>query len=172
MMDHKSSQKITLTGGLEIQGKLIFPDIYKLVLEAPYVKVQGELHMFSTKIPDGKDDVLFNITGTNTTATKFIPTDTNAGMCNGPCDVGKKPIVVAGGKLVIEALMADTPTWVNIYDISATTSVPTISADEYDFFQAPPTIDGSETNGKYIDEDISSQLGSSPWCRLVLRPPP
>lgn len=70
--------------------------------------------------------------------------------------MGKKPIVVAGGKLVIEALQPDTPTWVNLYDVSTASSAKTISADKYDSFQAPPTIQGCDAEGKYIDEDFSS----------------
>jgi hypothetical protein len=160
-MNLVSLSKLKLARGLDIQGKLVFPDGYKLVLEAPYVRVQGELHMISTKIPNGKEDILFNITGTDTQVTMFTPADTNARMCNGPCNVGKKPIVIAGGKLVIDALQSDTPTWVNLYDISTASSAETISADKYDSFQAPPTIQGCDAEGTYIDEEFSSPLGSN-----------
>lgn len=53
-MNLVSSPKLTLAGSLDIQGKLVFPDGYKVVLEAPYVRVQGELHMYRKKIPNGK----------------------------------------------------------------------------------------------------------------------
>lgn len=39
------------SGRIDIQGRLIFPDKYKLTMQAPYVRVQGELDMYSTKIP-------------------------------------------------------------------------------------------------------------------------
>lgn len=109
---------LTLSGGLDIQGKLVFLDGAQVTLKAPYVRVQGELHMFSSKVPSGQADVKFIIDGMDETLTAFIPADSNQGVCGGyACKAGKKPIVVAGGKLVIEALPADFPTWVNLYDV-------------------------------------------------------
>ena len=109
---------LTLSAGLDIQGKLVFPDGAQLLLRAPYVRVQGELHMYSTKTPNGDPDLKFVITGSDEEVTKFIPADNNGGACGGvPCEVGKKPFVVAGGKLVIEALPASFRSWVNIYDV-------------------------------------------------------
>lgn len=110
--------QLSLAGGLDIQGKLVFPDGNKLTLRAPYVRVQGELHMFSSKIPNGQEDVKFIIYGVDETVTSFVPADSNRDVCGGfACKAGKKPIVVAGGKLVIEALPAEFPTWLNIYDV-------------------------------------------------------
>lgn len=109
--------QLSLAGGLDIQGKLVFPNGAKVTLRAPYVRVQGELHMFSNKIPNGKEDVKFIIYGVDETVTSFVPADSNRGACGGfACSAGKKPVVVAGGKLVIEALPPDFPTWVNVYD--------------------------------------------------------
>lgn len=109
---------LSLPAGLDIQGKLVFPDGVNLTLRAPYVRVQGELQMFSSKIPNGQEDVKFIIYGVDETVTSFIPADSNRNVCGGfACQAGKKPIVVAGGKLVIEALPADFPAWLNIYDV-------------------------------------------------------
>ena len=118
IMDFAASPTLFLQGGLDIQGRLIFPDKYKLTLEAPYIRVQGELDMYSTKIPNGEPDVKIVLTGTDEELTKFIPADSNSEACAGDvCSVGKKPIVVAGGKLVIEALPPNFPSWVNLYDV-------------------------------------------------------
>lgn len=115
-MDYNGN--LTLSRGLDIQGKLIFPDGAKVLLKAPYVRIQGELHMFSSKAPNGQEDVKFLIDGVDETVTSFVPADSNQGACGGfACKAGKKPIVVAGGKLVIEALPADFPSWVSIYDV-------------------------------------------------------
>lgn len=110
--------QLTLSRGLDIQGKLVFPDGANVSLRAPYVRVQGELHMFSSKVPNGQEDVKFTIDGVDETVTSFVPADSNQGACGGfACKAGKKPIVIAGGKLVIEALPADFPTWVSLYDV-------------------------------------------------------
>lgn len=124
-MDHSSSTTLTLEGGLDIQGKLVFPDAYKyqLTLQTPYIRVQGELHMYCTKIPTGEPDVKVVLTGTDEQVTQFLPAESNSQECGGqPCTVGKKPIVVAGGKLVIEALPSEFLTWVNLYDVVRTDS--------------------------------------------------
>jgi hypothetical protein len=152
---------LDLTGGLDIQGKLVFPDGYKLTVNAPFVRVQGELHMTSTKIPNGQEDVKFVLTGTNEDLTKFTPTDNNAEACDGECSVGKKPIVVAGGKLVINGLPGDFPSWVPLYDIATASTAQSLPPDEYDSYQAPPTIDGCDSEGKYIFQDFSTPPASN-----------
>lgn len=117
-MDYSGA--LNLAQGLDIQGKLVFPDGAKVTLRTPYVRIQGELHMFSSKAPNGQEQVKFVIDGIDQTVTSFIPADSNRDACGGfACTAGKKPIVVAGGKLVIEALPADFPTWVNLYDVIA-----------------------------------------------------
>ena len=117
-MDHSSSATLTLGGGLDIQGKLIFPNGYQLTLQTPFIRVQGELQMYSTKIPNGEADLRFILTGTDENVTQFLPADSNSDACDGNiCKVGKKPIVIAGGKLVVEALPLGFPTWVHLYDV-------------------------------------------------------
>ena len=112
------SVSLVLEGGLDIRGKLVILDGHKLTLHAPYIRVQGELHMNSTKIPNGEPDVKFVLTGTDEELTEFVPVGGNEMACGGqPCSVGKKPIVIAGGKLVIEALPTNFPSWVHLYDV-------------------------------------------------------
>jgi G8 domain len=91
---------LALLGGLEVNGKLVFPDGYKLNLTSIAVVVQGELQMTSSKPVDGVADVKFTMIGTNT-STAFTPIDVNTRACKGAttCSVGKKAIAVAGGKV-------------------------------------------------------------------------
>ena len=63
------------------------------------VVVQGELQMTSSKPIDGNPDIKFTLKGNSDI--KFTPIDRNAKACHGvaTCSIGKKSIVVAGGKL-------------------------------------------------------------------------
>lgn len=90
---------LDLRGGLEIVGKLVIPNKTKINIETTAVIVQGELQITSSKPVDGKPDVMITLTGSNDI--RFTPIDRNAKACNGfaTCSAGKKPIVVAGGKL-------------------------------------------------------------------------
>ena len=137
-----SAPNLDLLGGLDIQGKLVFPDRYKLTLKAPYVRVQGELQMTSTKIPNGEPDVKIVLTGTDEELTKFIPADSNSEACaDDDCSVGKKPIVVAGGKLNIQALPTRLSTWVNLYDIATNSTAASLLPGEYGYYkpyEVPP----------------------------------
>jgi G8 domain len=96
-MDHPGTS-VEFKAGLDIQGKLIFPDRYRIKISATMIAVQGELQMTSTKPVDGIPDVTFTMTGN--TSQNFVPIDSNAAACDGaPCVAGKKAIVVAGGKV-------------------------------------------------------------------------
>jgi hypothetical protein len=98
-MDHASGI-LDLKGGIDIIGKLVFPDGYKINLTVTSVIVQGELVMTATKQVDGIPSIKFTMVGTSDDLT-FTPVDVNANACKGvsTCTVGKKSIVVAGGKV-------------------------------------------------------------------------
>jgi len=112
IMDHQET-KLVLSG-LDIRGKLVFPDGYKLTLTVNYIFVQGVLEMRSSKIVNGTPDVKFILTGTSDV--EFVSAGTSD-TCKTGCDVGKKPIVVSGGKLVIHGLEPTTPTWIPLHDV-------------------------------------------------------
>ena len=97
-MNHAGTS-LDLRGGIEIVGKLVIPNKAKINIVTTTVIVQGELQMTSSKPVDGKPDVKFTLTGSDDI--KFTPIDRNANACNGAttCSVGKKSIIVAGGKL-------------------------------------------------------------------------
>ena len=95
-----ASSSLTLQGGLDVLGKLVFLDGYKLTLSSTMIAVQGELDITASKSVDGSPNVKFVMIGNDDKMT-FTPIDTNALNCNGTstCAIGKKGIVVAGGKL-------------------------------------------------------------------------
>jgi len=103
VMDHADST-LTFEDGIDIQGKLVFPDGFELHVISTMIAVQGELMMTSTKPVDGNELIRFTMIGQNTNS--FTTIDENAGKCSGGdvCDVGKKVIVVAGGKVSSEYL--------------------------------------------------------------------
>ena len=141
---------LTLNGGLDVQGKLEFPDNGPAIeVISTMIAVQGELKITSTKPVDGKPMVKLTMIGQD--ALSFTPIGGNANKCDGQvsCDMGKKSIIVAGGKVnrkckercgkfsacihlsnsyircfviaSVNGLPADTPTWVNLYDVAGGT---------------------------------------------------
>jgi hypothetical protein len=95
-----SGGSLQLLDGFDIRGKLVFPNGYRLNLTSSAIVVQGELQMTSLKRVDGVPDVIFTMIGSLTNTT-FTPVDVNANACKGvsTCTIGKKAIVVAGGKI-------------------------------------------------------------------------
>jgi G8 domain len=94
---------LTLQDGVDVQGKLVFPDSYKLVVNTPLLVVQGELEMTSTKPVDGVPSIKIVLTGSNDQS--FTPIGQNANACGGgKCSVGKKSFTVAGGKVNSESI--------------------------------------------------------------------
>jgi hypothetical protein len=85
---------------LDVLGKLVFPNDYKLNLQATIIAVQGELVMTASKPVDGTPQVKITMIGNDDTMT-FTTIDANVNACAGvsTCDTGKKANVVAGGKV-------------------------------------------------------------------------
>jgi hypothetical protein len=88
---------LQFASGLDIYGKLVIPDGVAIEIITPLIVVHGELEVTSTKPVDGAPAV--RITMKNGPDMSFTPIDENSSECNGRCLVGKKAIVVAGGKL-------------------------------------------------------------------------
>ena len=116
--------------------------------------------MTSSKIPNREENIKFILTGINEQTTKFTPHESNIDKCNGECSVGKKPIVVAGGKLVIAALPPNTLTWVNLHDIATDSTADTLLPQDYNSYKPPPIIDGCDSKRIYIHEGFSGPAGS------------
>ena len=98
IMDHPGAN-LTLANGLDVRGKLIFPDGYKLHMISTMIVVQGHLEMSATKQVDGLPSIKFTTIVNNDE--QFFPMGENKGKCGGEtfCTVGKKSITVAGGKV-------------------------------------------------------------------------
>jgi G8 domain len=105
VMDHTATANLELLGGIDIIGKLVFLDGYKLNLSSTIIVVQGELQITSTKPVNGIPDIKFTMIG-NDNAITFTPADVNTNACKGvsTCSVGKKGIIVAGGKVTSKLL--------------------------------------------------------------------
>jgi G8 domain len=98
VMNHASG-KLNLNGGIDIQGKLIVPDNVPIDITTTSIIVQGELSMTSTKPVNGIPQIKVTLVGSNDVT--YTPIDVNAKACQGltTCTAGKKPFVVAGGKV-------------------------------------------------------------------------
>lgn len=100
-MDLASGGTLTLNDGLDIQGKLVFPDNgYRLTVYSTLIAVQGELVMISTSAVNGNPSLHVILTGQDDQY--FSTADSvNKNACNGGsmCYAGKKVIVIAGGQV-------------------------------------------------------------------------
>ena len=124
LMDSEEG-RLTLQQGIDIIGKLVFPDGLKMDLSASIISIQGELEIRATKTVDGIPNIKFTMIG-NFEKT-FSPVGENSKACNGAvtCKVGKKVIVVAGGKVTINGLPDDTLAWTSLYGVIGTSNNPT-----------------------------------------------
>ena len=98
----------------------------QLKIETPFVRVQGELIMTSTRAVTNLPDITIVLTGTKEGPGDFVPSDSNELACTAihipdsqpsPCRVGKKPFVTAGGRLNINGLPDICPTWLKLEDV-------------------------------------------------------
>ncbi len=101
---------VTLNG-INVVGKLQFPVNHRATIHTPYVIVQGELELIvdNSKISPANKATTFILTGADNDVI-FNPTESpNQNACdasphNGQCNVGKKPFLIAGGKVNINAM--------------------------------------------------------------------
>jgi G8 domain len=146
-MDHPGPT-VTFVDGLDIRGKLIFPDNYNLKVVSSLIVVQGALEMTASKPVDGSPQIIFYLTGTGQKT--FTPAANNAGFCGvGDCIAGIRSIVVAGGRLnskflavarparisvpthipvlflfcEVHGLPANTPTWLPLFDVDGDSAI-------------------------------------------------
>ena len=105
------SDNVTLNG-INIKGKLHFPTNHKVVINTPFVIVQGELditvshnqispqNMATKFVLTGTDDVMFTLSD--------APNENACEQFGGSCNLGKKPFLVAGGKVNFNIMPEDT----------------------------------------------------------------
>ena len=113
---------VTFPTGLRVMGKLVFPVNYLTHIYTTFVLVQGEMMIRSnsTIISPDKLSVHFILTGTNDTILDMssISSAPNTLACSNAsvCNVGKKPFIVAGGKVDIQAFPSTCMSWTKIKD--------------------------------------------------------
>lgn len=115
---------LTIAHGLEIEGTLRFQNkAHFLHIHTPFVRVFGRLIMrFESTVVTGNPNVRITLTDDDSVDTSFMPLPENELGCTGGstperCFVGKKPIVVAGGRLDIRGLPPNCKTWVTLKDV-------------------------------------------------------
>lgn len=115
------SGTLNLVGGLDIEGKLVFPASRQaLEITTPFIFVQGELtieELQSPIIPQVTQKLQFHLTGSQDITFASHSDQTSTKCTGGGCNVNTKPIVVAGGKLDIQGMHATCPTWTRLVSI-------------------------------------------------------
>ena len=150
--------------GLKVTGKLV---IYANEIMTTSILVHGELAIESTKAIDGLPDVTISwIDSASNQTLSFLAPDSGDGsneICGGDrgaCGMGRKPFVVAGGKVDIQGLPSPLmPTWVPIYDVDTSASVGSSSTvsvpEEYKgLFEYTPPKPGCPEDGVLIRPDL------------------
>ena len=97
LVDYTDGETLTMSAGLNIEGKLYFPPEAHVKIRTTHVWVQGELVIDA---PLSYNKVEISLFGTSTAfLTPHFSQNPNA--CPNGCDFGKKPIAVIGGELFL-----------------------------------------------------------------------
>ena len=136
-----SAGELNLLYGLDVRGKLVFPPNHKVSIFTPFVFVQGEVEITSTEeVSPANLGVKFFLTGT----AEQTLTPPNSKVCGGAsCAVGKKPFIVAGGKLSVRAFPAvstngsECKTWTRLHSI-VTSGSKTLEPSQITSVATPP----------------------------------
>ena len=98
---------VTLNG-INIKGKLQFPINHKVVINTPFVIVQGELEITVNHNQISPQNMATRFILTGIEDIMFSPSDPpNDNVCEqtgGTCNLGPKPFLVAGGKVNFNAM--------------------------------------------------------------------
>ena len=158
---------VELPSGLNVEGKLVFPPNTKATIETPFIFVQGVLEASSDQIISTENIDGLNFVMTGTEDHPFFPHSQNSVSCdNAFCNVGKKPVIVAGGRLDIQGVNETCPTWVKLIDVVRDDNA--VVPDEFPRMPIPPPSCSPEV----INEDFESgegQFKSSLGCMDSLR---
>mmetsp|Transcript_7650 Transcript_7650/g.10558 ORF Transcript_7650/g.10558 Transcript_7650/m.10558 type:complete len:1025 (+) Transcript_7650:187-3261(+) len=138
----------SLPDGINVEGMLHFPSTANLTLETTHIVIQGILQM------DPPDAALRNKVRVRMVGSEdhiLYPHTENESVCDGMvCNVGKKAIVVAGGRLDIQGLEDDTcPAWAKLQS----TVPPSGTAASTD---CPLDHDITQGDGSFASVDIGS----------------
>eukprot|EP00957_Ditylum_brightwellii_P198215 15103762-Ditylum_brightwellii.AAC.1 len=145
---------------LNIIGKLQFLAGHDdVTINTPYVVVQGELEILSdpaTPISPENKGAKFMLTGD--TDSHFTPYGANAEICSGPCNIGKKSFLVAGGKLSITAIPPSCATWSKIVDLTASDRVILQPGDFDEPIRAPDGCSDSLLYGETFENSFGNGI--------------
>ena len=112
-VDITDGSTVDLPYGIDIVGRLMFPPSANLEIKTTSVIVQG---MMDIPRLDTGNKITFNMYGTEDVY--YYPHDECNGSYDPSCEhrknVGMKPIVVAGGKMNIEAVDTSCPSWTKL----------------------------------------------------------
>ena len=108
MDSNMNGATLTFDDGIDIRGKLIFLEGTSVNIITPMIAVQGELEIHSTTTAVcGIPKIHVLLLGMNEGQT-YEPMDENRQKCSSDgttlCEVGKKSITVAGGKITSKCL--------------------------------------------------------------------
>lgn len=168
-MDYDDSDTLILPHGIDIQGSLRFANGYRLTIVTPFVLVQGVLELFATRKVTHEPNIKFLLTGTDEQLTQFVPAGENEFSCSmegaatpRPCSIGRKPFVVAGGRVDIKGLPSTCPTWVKLQE--------TFTSDIPEPIQQAPAGPRNRSNprcltstGIYMEDDFSTSDNVHGW---------
>ena len=132
-----ASTNITTPQGINIQGRLRLapPQGSKVTIRTGAILVQGILSIDTPYAPSATETVNFIMTdkGSDYVFTGF---DNNSAVCNDKsCNVGRRPIAVAGGRLDIKALPATCATWTRLKSVATAAASSTPNSTQV--YQAP-----------------------------------
>eukprot|EP00535_Pseudo-nitzschia_heimii_P003501 CAMPEP_0197186878 /NCGR_PEP_ID=MMETSP1423-20130617/14758_1 /TAXON_ID=476441 /ORGANISM="Pseudo-nitzschia heimii, Strain UNC1101" /LENGTH=994 /DNA_ID=CAMNT_0042638305 /DNA_START=59 /DNA_END=3043 /DNA_ORIENTATION=+ len=155
---------LTLSGGLKILGKLV---IYANDISLTSILVHGELEIVASKPIDGIPDVSVTwIDSASNRTLSFQAPENGVGSNNicggerGACGMGRKPFVVAGGKVNIRGLPSPSmPTWVPIYDVDTSgigsdSSIVVVPEAMQDIYQYQPPKLGCPQDDILLQQDL------------------
>lgn len=112
-VDYTDGEIVTLPNGIDVVGRLIFPPSANVEIKLKALFVQGMLDMVK---PHGDNHVVISLYGEEEVT--FYPNE-STGLDG--VNIGFKPIVVAGGRLNIDAVDANCPSWTRLtYKVSDT----------------------------------------------------
>ena len=132
-----ASTNITTPLGINIQGRLRLapPQGSKVTIRTGSILVQGILSIDTPYAPSATETVNFIMTdrGADYVFTGF---DNNSAACNDKsCNVGRRPIAVAGGRLDIKGLPTTCATWTRLKSVATATATSTPNTTQA--YQAP-----------------------------------
>ena len=145
------ARSLIFNDGLDIQGKLIFPPNLEIKVKTTSILVQGELHMFANKAIDGLPSITVTWMDLPGSASSWS-SGSKSFRQESPhsrqypcgrldweeCDMGERPFLVAGGKVVIQGLPSeDMPTWVPVLDIDNSKAGWHVEKSEYEAYTVP-----------------------------------